>query len=77
MENGRLVRYTPPTRFDVGEYGQIWEKLNDDNSHELWIQTNTEESNPLWVRVGYVLEKVFSAQMYDEKFLKECLEKYK
>lgn len=77
MDNGRLVRYTSPTKFDGAEYGQIWERILEDFTHELWIQTSQDEANPSWIRIGSFLEKVFSARLYDDEFLKECLEKYK
>jgi hypothetical protein len=76
MEQSRLIRYSAPTRFDLAEYGTRWNQHLDD-AQELWIQTSRDESNPLWMKMGNFLELVFAKELETEKFLKECLEKYK
>jgi hypothetical protein len=75
MDNGHLVRYSAPTKYDTAEYGKVWQQMLDDGS-KAFIQVSKDEQNPHWVEMGKFLEKVFAHKLYDEDFVLECLNIY-
>jgi len=75
LDNGILVRYSSPTKFDSAGYGQIWRHILD-NGHEQFIQVSKDPEKPDWIRMGKFLEKALSHKFYDEPFIEECLERY-
>lgn len=75
MDNGILVRYSAPTKYDSAEYGQIWRQQLD-NRYEQYIQVSKDEEKPEWIKMGVFLEKALCHKFYDETFIKECLKQY-
>lgn len=75
MDNGQLVRYNAPTKFDTAEYGKMWVQMLDDGK-EIYIQVSKDDTAPHWIRIGSFLEKVFYPKLYEESFIRECLDAY-
>jgi len=76
VDNGILVRYSAPTKFDYAEYGQIWRQLLDHNSYEHYIQVSKESESPSWIAMGTFLEKALENNFCDDLFIKNCLKDY-
>ncbi len=75
MDNGHLIRYSAPTKYDTALYGAIWIQMLDD-CKDMYIQVSKDDQNPQWIRIGKFLEKAFSANLFDEDFISKCLEAY-
>lgn len=72
-----IIRYTPPTRYDVAEYGARCQVMESDKPIDLYIQISKDEQSPNWKRMGDFLEMVYSQEIHEEKFIQDCLTKIK
>ena len=68
-----IVRYTPPTRYDVAEYGTIRRVMESDKPLDLYVQISKDIESPIWNKMGDFLEKVFRVESQDEEFVKKGL----
>lgn len=75
MDNGQLIRYSAPTKFDCAEYGTLWIQILDD-CKEMYIQVHKDENAPHWIPIGAFLEKALHAKLFEEGFLEECLKTF-
>lgn len=73
-----LVRYTPPTRYDMAPFGTICTvKGETELGDQMYIQVHKEDSNANWIPMGIFLEAVFKNKLIDPQFIIDCLERYK
>lgn len=73
-----LVRYTPPTRYDVAPYGAVCTvKGETELADQMYIQVNKDDSIANWIDIGTFLEIIFKDKMHDPVFVAQCLDRYK
>ncbi len=73
MSEHIIIRYTPPTKFDDGLYGQIC-RAEGDGNHAYFIQVSKKEGENKWLPMGEFLERVFKEKFYDTQWVNDCLE---
>jgi hypothetical protein len=70
----KLEKFTVPTQYDVAPFMTLWQtNATVDHDSELYIQISENDAQPNWQRVGFVLEKAFSAFLVDKPFTEMCL----
>lgn len=76
MNEKVVVRYTVPTRYDNGPYGQICRVEGDGSKYYIQISKKEEENK--WLSLGEFLENVFKTKILDVDglFIQKCLKEY-
>jgi len=68
-----LIRYSPPSRYDVAPYGFVVKVMRDDELSSLWIQTSHDVEHPTWKTMGEFLEGIFLPHLTDPIFIHALL----
>jgi hypothetical protein len=68
-----VIRYSPPSKYDVADYGTIYKVVGENDSHEYFVQCSPNLESPDWRPYSYLLEKAFSCFAVNNAFIKLCL----
>jgi hypothetical protein len=72
MEHNKIIRHTPPTKYDSAPFATICQVVVGDEDYHIYIQlSDTVEAR--WEPVGYLLEAAFSDLVEDHEFIHELL----
>jgi hypothetical protein len=75
-ERTQLIRYSPPTRYDIAPFGTICKVIDDGNTPKYFIQFNKEPDTARWESMSYLLENVFNDYITNTEFIDACLKAY-
>jgi len=64
-------KYSNPTRYDLGKYGEIARHGSD-----YFIQVSKDPDTACWLTIGEFLSKTLGQEDLNETFIKECLDIY-
>jgi hypothetical protein len=70
-----IIRYTPPTRYDIAEYGARCKVMESEKPIDLYVQISKDEQSPNWKRMGDFLELAFAKEIHEDDFINQCLAK--
>jgi hypothetical protein len=70
----QLVRYSPPTRYDVAPRCTICKVMGDEQIFTLYVQTGDSTDTATWVPMGELLEKAFNSFTLDHEFINACVD---
>jgi hypothetical protein len=68
----KLLKYTPPSQYDIWPLGSFWEDGDD-----LYVQVSDNPETAKWIRMGEFLEASFDHLIHDDTFMLECMNLYK
>lgn len=70
-----LIKYTPPSKYDVAPYGTTWQVEKSDKPLDLYVQTSKDEQIPCWLSMGDFLVLANQNRILEDSFIKECLKR--
>jgi hypothetical protein len=70
--NEPILRYTPPGRYDVAQFGTMCRVVGDNDSSEIYVQLSEDMSSPSWQKLSKLLEFVFSRFVEKPDFVSRC-----
>jgi hypothetical protein len=70
----QLVRYSPPTRYDLAPRCTICKVMGDEQVYKLYVQTSEASDASCWVPMGELLERTFDSFTQDHEFINACVD---
>jgi len=67
------IRYSKPTRFDKGEFGDICKVISSEKKIYYCVQIEEEPEKYNWVPLGEFFELAFEKFIHNKEFFNKCL----
>lgn len=76
VKAGLPVRYTPPSKYDLAEFGETVDVMTENGLYDTYIQTSTIADTSAWLKIGDFWAIVLEDKPQDKQFMKTCLTIY-
>jgi hypothetical protein len=76
VKPGLPVRYTPPSKYDLAEFGETVDVMTEEGKYSTYIQLSTNAEVSCWLKIGDFWAIVLDDKPQDRGFMKTCLSLY-
>ena len=76
VKPGLPVRYTPPSKYDLAQFGETVDVMTEEGKYDTYIQTSTIPDVSLWLKIGDFWAIVLEDKPQDREFMLTCLNIY-